>query len=546
MKKRAQAKMANGIADAWQSKPHRFFFFFCAVCLSLYLSYAIVLAQSPIFESTAATALSLLGFAAFAALLFVGMMWSSRRLAKAGPVAPAKRARLSVGFFAVSAGISLFILAIAFAAYYPGGVSYDVYNQWEQAHSGLLNAWHPVFHTWLMQLGISLWDNYAWLVLSQMAAFALALAYLMTTLRAWGLRPWILLVAQGLIVASNPVGNTLMYVWKDNAMTIGVLVLSAQAINCWFSRGEWLGKTSHAVAVGLALAGTTLVRHNAVLYTLPLLACILLAYRPQWKQTLAAGGTFALCCVLVMGPFYGMLDVVYPKNTVEESVGVPMTVLCDTKIKNEEALDEEARVLLDALLTREQWQSYRLGDYNSIKFLFPRELIASQPVDELLGMTLRTMQNDPRTAFEAINAVTGLVWGVGDEGKAVVGVRTAYELGGASFQNSALNQWGGKMLSILRAPYNWFPLSWIFQNIGVQFAALLLCTLLALYRSGTRALSLGIPTLLYHLGTMLLLCGNDARFFHFSMVASIPVMLVLLRRPAGEKTAGENLAEQSR
>ena len=68
----------------------------------------------------------------------------------------------------------------------------------------------------------------------------------------------------------------MMYLWKDNAMTIGVTLLLAQAVNVCFSRGQWLKRLPNAVAFGLALAFTTMVRHNAVLFTLPLLLAALL------------------------------------------------------------------------------------------------------------------------------------------------------------------------------------------------------------------------------------------------------------------------------
>ena len=53
----------------------------------------------------------------------------------------------------------------------------------------------------------------------------------------------------------------------------------------------------------------------------------------------------------------------------------------------------------------------------------------------------------------------------------------------------------------------------------------------ALYRRGSDVLLLAVPTLLYDLGTMMLLCGNDARFFQFSMTVSLPAMIALLFLP---------------
>lgn len=75
------------------------------------------------------------------------------------------------------------------------------------------------------------------------------------------------------------------------------------------------------------------------------------------------------------------------------------------------------------------------------------------------------------------------------------------------------------------------PLRWFTQNIGVQQLLLLLVTLVALYRRGPAVLALAFPTLIYNLATMLLLCGNDARFFQFAMAISLPSMLALFWLP---------------
>ena len=48
-------------------------------------------------------------------------------------------------------------------------------------------------------------------------------------------------------------------------------------------------------------------------------------------------------------------------------------------------------------------------------------------------------------------------------------------------------------------------------------------------------LALALPVLCYGLGTMLLLCGVDARFFQCSMAVCIPCMLAMLYLPMIEE-----------
>ena len=526
---------------AWQSKPHKALFLACAGLLSFYLSYVLFLANSPIFTGTLETAASVFWFAACAALFFAGLVWGCRKLAGISVPTANEKGGNSPGFMGISLALSLLLLGCSFLACYPGGVSYDVYNQWVQAQTGLYNGWHPVFHTLLMGLGMRLAGRYPWVVAMQIVCFGGALAYLMDTLRAWGVPKALLLIAQGLIVASPLVDSSLMYLWKDNAMTMGAVVLCAYSVNVYFTRGAWLDRPRNAVLTGLALAFTTLVRHNAMFYTVPLLLCLLLCYRARWKRLLLAAGVTALCLGLVTGVVYSALDIIQPENTLEESVGIPMTVLMDARLKNPEALDAETAAFLRELADDELFAAkYREGNYNSIKFEYPRERISRTPPDKLLRMVASAVAGDPRTAFAAVNNVTDLVWDVTGKGEGTESVRNSGDLAEYPFLNTRWNQLGKSLQKLIQIPLGWPPVTWVFRNIGVQQLALLLCALWALYRSGPRALPLCVPVLLYNLGTMLLLCGNDARFFQFSMVISIPTMFALCREPGGrneEQTA---------
>ena len=85
---------------------------------------------------------------------------------------------------------------------------------------------------------------------------------------------------------------------------------------------------------------------------------------------------------------------------------------------------------------------------------------------------------------------------------------------------------------MIDAPLEWAPVRWLTENIGVQLLLMLLVALWALYRRGTDALLPVLPALVYDLGTMLLLCGDDARFFQCSMAVCIPCALALIYLPS--------------
>ena len=517
----------------WQSRAHRRWFGICTVCLSLYIAYTTYLSQSGFLSGGVKTVASLCVFAVLSASLCRLLSEGCERLARLSPAPhPGDGRRV----FWAALAISAVIFGCAFAACWPGGVSYDASNQWRQAHSGELNNWHPVFHTLLIWLVTRVWDSYPFAVCMQIAAFSVAMAYLTSTLRRRGVPAWLALTAHTLVCASLPVRNTLMFLGKDSAMTTAVLVLTAQTINLLHTRGAWLRRPRNAVAFGLTLAAATLLRHNAILWTLPLLVCALLCFPWGRRGAALAAGAATLALVLVRGPLYGALDVIYPDNTTEESVGIPMTILWDIRMQAPEALDEETSAFLSDLAADGAWEDvYQLHRYNSIKFTYDRELIAERPVTEILSMAGRAALARPRLAFETLNSVTGLVWDVTGQGRGYETVSNSGDLPQALYGRETLNRLGKAALAVIDAPLEWAPVRWIAENIGVQLLLMLLVALWALRRRGVDVLALALPVLCYDLGTMLLLCGDDARFFQCSMAVCIPCVLALLYLPKTEE-----------
>lgn len=514
----------------FRNRTHAVWFRLCAVCLSMYIGYSTYLAHSHLFESPMATAISLMCYAAVCFGVYGLLDIGCRKIDAPIPHTCHEHADWRV--FALAFGIALGIFGCTFAACYPGGVNYDVSNQWRQVHSGEYNNWHPLFHTLIMWLLTRIVDNYSFMVLVQIVAFAGLMAYLTATLHRAGVPAWLALIAHTLVAASLPVRNTLMYFGKDSAMTLGVLALSIQAVRILYTRGGWLKKPLHAAVMGLTLAYTTLLRVNALFFTVPFVLCVFFAYRAFWKKTVAAIVTMAFAITVVQGPVFGSLDVVYPNNTLEESIGLPMTVLCDVRKVEPHKLDIETRLFLNELASSKTWQeSYVLHNYNSIKFTFPRELIAERSAGEIIGMAARAAQSAPRTAFEAVNGLTDLVWDVTGKGEGYQTVGNSGDIESARYPSATLNALGKTICRLWEAPMSWGIFAWLTENIGVQLALLLMVTLWALYRHGAEVLLMAVPTLLYDLGSMLLLASNDARFFQFSMTIALPCMLALLFLP---------------
>ena len=509
----------------WQSKPQRILYHVCAVCLAIYVAYVTFLSNSGLFSSAADTIAALLWFVVLAVLAYAGLGWIVALPGKHS--VPETRGQLSPKVFAIATVVPLTILAIYLMAAYPGGVSVDAAVQWTQANTGVYSDWHPVFHTLLLGSLAHIKPNYTFVVAMQCGVFSLSVGYLVATLHAWGIRLWPVLVVTAIAVTAPITGHTMMFLWKDNAMTIGVVLLTAQAVNLYYSRGAWLGKMQNALAFGLALAFTTLVRHNGFFFTMPLLVMVAFSCKAQLKGTLVTGATMVVILSLVWGPLYTALHVTYPSNTLEESIGIPMTILSDIRKQNPTVLDGETIAFTDAMADEAGWQAYQLHNYNSIKFGATRDVVAKTTLSQVLRMTVNTAKADPRNAFLAVNGVTDLVWGLDNEGAANVTVRNSGDLPSLMPGNGLINHLGAALKAFVSAPLRLWPLSWYIGNLGFPLLALLVLSLRAIRRNGVRALVLCLPVLLYNLGTMCLLCGNDARFFSYTLLVSTLSLFVL-------------------
>lgn len=519
----------------WRSRAHAAWFRLCAVCLSAYIGYITYLAHSRMFLGRMPTGLSLMAYVAVSAGVYGILDYLVNGLLKGQPKARPQREHMDWRVFALAFASAMAVFGCAFAACYPGAVNYDISNQWRQVHSGEFNNWHPLFHTLLIWMATRIYDSYPFVLLLQITAFAALMAWLTAVLHKHGVPAWLALAVHVVAAASLPVRNTLMYLGKDSAMTIGVLAVTIQLVEILYTRGEWLRRPWHAALMGALLACITLLRINALLWTVPLLLCVFFAYRRTRWHTVLSVVAMVLVMALVQGPVYGALDVVYPDNTKEEAVGLPMTILGDIRRTEPSKLDRQTIAFLAQLAPDRAWrETYQLHNYNSIKFTFPREYIKNTPLADLLSMSVRSAQRAPRTAFKAFNGLTDLVWDVTGQEEGYQSVRNSGDIADIQYTHSALNQLGDRLLSLIDGVMGFPPVRYLTRNIGVQFVLLLLVTLWALRRHGCGVLMMALPTLCYHLGTMLLLCGNDARFFQFSMTVSMAMMLAMVFLPQEE------------
>lgn len=424
--------------------------------------------------------------------------------------------------------ISFAILFFWYLAYYPGFFSNDAIYQYGQAISGRYTDWHPALQTFLTYtVPLKITGRADSIVFFQIIEFSCVLAYMSYTFLQYGQKK--IAVVSLLYILLNPVtGLMLMNPWKDVSLAVGATLIMVFGFRIYYTNGLWVNKRGRVFVFALLLAVTTIFRHNAVLFTLPILFAVLLCIRNK-EKCLKIVFHFLIILVLIKDPIYHTLKVQEEKFQQVEILGIPLSMLGNVAKEAPDTLDQETAEFMFAIAPKEDWKDlYQCGNYNSIKW-GPNtngNMIEETSVTKVLEMTFRTLFREPKASLKGLIAITDLVYAIDgpidwEIGKWVVendfGIASRSIIGREGLDNYI----GICKNSVFR---------YVFYYVGlINFIILtsILCKCSFKNRNDWKKALFGISILAYNFGTMLLLSGNDFRFFYLSF-PTCPVILTIL------------------
>lgn len=430
--------------------------------------------------------------------------------------------------FLASSAFVFFILLLWLLAYYPGSFSNDSIGQYGQAITGKYSDWHPVWHTILFfTIPLSLFKNPVSIVVIQMIYFSLIMGYL--SLVIYKMANIKISVLAVLYVVLNPyTGYILLYPWKDVAFAMGGLLSSIIAVKLLSNAGKI--KTVELIVFSIVLISTTLFRHNAILYTAPLLLVFVISSGDK-KKTVYLLFYSILIFILIKVAFYGYLGVEKPDRRVVESTGLPLTVIGNVAKETPELMDEELSEFVYSIATPEQWQNnYSCGSFNSIKWAGVNvDIVEEKGLFGMIRLMNKCFILSPQASFKALFALTDVVYGfeTGLEGNVVADI-TENDYGIA--YPDECNPLYQKLQSGCVAWSN-FVNHTVFKYLrtyGVCIFWLIVVYLSKLEikdKLSIKKTLMVIPLLTYDFGTMLLLTGADSRFFYITFLMT-PLLTV--------------------
>ena len=466
--------------------------------------------------------------------------------------------------------------------FYPGSFGGDNVSQYAQAVGAHgYNDHHPVLHT-LFTFTLPLRLTGGWvgsIVLFQIILFSLSLAYMGVTVAEFGNRLYaknfllyIMLNPFTLYIGINPL--------KDSSLAIAAMVLMCFALRTYYTNGAWIKNWKNAAMFVIILTAATIFRHNAILFTLPLM--LTMSFYVSKRKLICMIACVASMIYLVRYPLYNWLDVDRSmENRQIEMLGFPMTIIGNSVKEAHEKLDEEVLEFAYTIAPQDVWEdSFELySGFNSTKggsghknldeetrkrfFVIDIYAIERAGWRKILNLTARCFAEAPLAALRGACVLINSANGILGHLQAVF----AFLIQQEATTEHGVDLHHSKFLKLKFLPplikisflsdFNTVKMhlslddditlqaivfimlngvmvifKHIFQNLGLINLAIVTFILAKLNfktSDGWKKFTLALPILLHNWGTTLFLTGLDLRYFYLSFLVLPSVLLILIK-----------------
>ncbi len=429
------------------------------------------------------------------------------------------------------------VLLIKYLCYYPGGFSSDSIGQYSQVIDNSYNDWHPVIQT-LIAFKIPLLITNGWvgsIVLFQIISISLVIGYALIQIDKY-INSKVAVFVMFLFILNPYTVNICMYPWKDVTFAIFALLLTAFLFKIVFSKGEWSSDIKNLILLSILVAITTLIRHNAMLFTAPYL--ITMFFYCNKKNYLILVGTSILCIFLVKVPLYSALKVKKPARRVVETIGLPLSIIGNVVSKSPDKLNRDILDFAYQLSPKTNWELKFRDGFNDVKWDKQTNLnvIDIHGPDKVIKILLECIKVDPYEALKGFFRTTYSVYSIFDNWYYDFKPYVTNNIYKISMERSdfldGLHQEYFKFISTY--------LPHIFLYIG-SMHLILIVVITAKYKlnvaSNWKTILTASPIFVYNFGTMFLLSGHDDgfRFFYYTFLVT-PIVLLILLKPNSVET----------
>ena len=266
-----------------------------------------------------------------------------------------KRGGLRVGL--ISGFIFLLCISIGYIGFYPGGFPWDANEQFTQAITGTYNNWHPVVHTLIIKLFLTILNKPGFVVFAQIVLLAMLVGRVAIIPYGFGVKPAAIYICSAIFALLPNQAMTNISPLKDfmfsYALLWGTVLLFELAMDI-----AKIHKIRYMAELIVCMYLIKELRHNGII---PLeFICVLLIVLTvkYWKQVkLKATVCIALSIALIgitEGPVFKML------NVIPNAVSPYVTMFCavGSCINKGKTLSDETMKKLEKVMSVEDWAQY--------------------------------------------------------------------------------------------------------------------------------------------------------------------------------------------
>jgi hypothetical protein len=451
-------------------------------------------------------------------LLVAGLWLSSRTDGRTAEAPPTWKEGLLYAIPSLISG-ALWLMAI-----FPGLMSADSTDQWNQALTGHMHDAHPVLHTLIIRALSHLWTTPAVVATAQILVFGALIAWGCISLRQAGLSrtaTW----ATALVLGLAPVNGTLINtLWKDIPFSLALLAVSILLFRAAELRDE-TSRRGFWVALAVASVLTMHMRHNGAPAVLGAFMGLFILERRRWKTVAVA---FVLVMVAALGSRKLLLRIVdvRPVDSGITLIGyLGSHVAAGTELR-----DDERAILNDIRPLEDRWRYVCFSNVPTVfdgRFSMDGLKRHQQALPALLlELTLR----NPQPVLKHALCASSMIWKLSQGrdfiyGPAIIVRNETEDIGTihpspvSPKPEPVLPELGKRLLRFLARSIE-PELAWFFWRPALPlYLALLACAVRCLRQRSWRATAVLMPILMHSFVLALLIPSPDVRYQY-------PVILV--------------------